>query len=300
MKKYFGGFKSILLRLGARQTNVLMVSMMALSLFSLSLSIKEKRHKTPGDTRGQWQGGDVFTNSLREVKGLKNWMVYKLGNFVESWLFADLAPKKNYIFQEVFRPFGQVSLYRSSEISGEEFESLILNSVPKIYQPKLKLYVRKTMHLATEYQVDPFWVFSIMWVESHFENNARSPMDARGLMQIMPDTGRFIAHKLNLNLEDSSIYDLMWSPGTNIEMGIFYLRYLLDYFDNDYILATMAYNHGPARIKQLINEQEAVISTNLYFKKVRKAYRYLTREYIKTVENASRPVMVTLDKSLNN
>ena len=227
-------------------------------------------------------------------------MVYKLGHFMENWFFSDLAPKPNYLFQEVFRPFGQVSLYRSSEISGEEFETLILQSVPKIYQQKLKLYVRKTMHLATEYQVDPFWIISIMWVESHFENNARSPMDARGLMQIMPGTGKFIAQKLNLDLEEGSIYDLMWSPGTNIEMGIFYLRYLLDYFDNDYILATMAYNHGPARVKQLIDEQNEVISTNQYFKKVKKAYRRLTREYIKTVENASRPVLVTMDKNLNN
>ncbi|OFZ25818.1 MAG: hypothetical protein A2381_11055 [Bdellovibrionales bacterium RIFOXYB1_FULL_37_110] len=299
MKKYVAGFRSFLLQLGARQANVLMVSMMAFSLFSLSLSIKEKKHKTAGYSQGQWHT-DVFAISLQDVKGLKNWMVYKLGHFMENWFFSDLAPKPNYLFQEVFRPFGQVSLYRSSEISGEEFETLILQSVPKIYQQKLKLYVRKTMHLATEYQVDPFWIISIMWVESHFENNARSPMDARGLMQIMPGTGKFIAQKLNLDLEEGSIYDLMWSPGTNIEMGIFYLRYLLDYFDNDYILATMAYNHGPARVKQLIDEQNEVISTNQYFKKVKKAYRRLTREYIKTVENASRPVLVTMDKNLNN
>ena len=300
MKKFIDVFKSILLQLGARQVNVLIVSVLALSLFSLSLSFKENQNKTVGASLGQRHGG-IIMSSLREVTSLKNWVVYKMGNLVETWIFSDLAPKKNYIFQEVYRPFGQVSLYRSAEISGEEFESLILKSVPKIYQPKLKLYIRRTMHLATEYQVDPFWVLSIMWVESHFENNARSPMDARGLMQIMPDTGKFIAQKLNLNLDDeSNIYDLMWSPRTNIEMGIFYLRYLLDYFDNDYIFATMAYNHGPARVKQLLKGQDTVISTNLYFKKVKKAYRYLTREYIKTVENASRPVLVSMDKNLNN
>jgi soluble lytic murein transglycosylase len=49
-------------------------------------------------------------------------------------------------------------------------------------------YLAPTLDLSTNYQIDPFWIISIMMVESGFDFKAQSHKNARGLMQIRPET----------------------------------------------------------------------------------------------------------------
>lgn len=94
--------------------------------------------------------------------------------------------------------------------------------------------------------VDPALVAALMRQESMFDPAAISSAGARGLMQIMPATGRSLARKLGLRYTTRSLHD----AETNLRLGIRYVRDLLRRFDGrvDHMLA--AYNAGPHRVDQ--------------------------------------------------
>ena len=92
------------------------------------------------------------------------------------------------------------------------------------------------------YDLEPAWVASVIRNESRFRPQATSPTGAIGLMQIMPETGEWIA--VQLQLTDYSTASLN-DGALNIALGTWYLRYLLDRF-SDFDAALMAYNAGPS------------------------------------------------------
>ncbi|HOW77234.1 MAG TPA: transglycosylase SLT domain-containing protein [Candidatus Competibacteraceae bacterium] len=93
--------------------------------------------------------------------------------------------------------------------------------------------------------VDPAWVYAVIRQESSFRSDARSPVGALGLMQIMPATGRQIARELR----DADPPDLL-QPETNIRYGAHYLQQILQRLQNNPVLATAAYNAGPNKVMQ--------------------------------------------------
>jgi soluble lytic murein transglycosylase len=66
-------------------------------------------------------------------------------------------------------------------------------------------------------------------------------------MQLMPDTAKEVAKKQKIDLKTEE--DVL-RPETNIRLGLAYLRYLLDRFNGNHLLATVAYNAGPTRAKR--------------------------------------------------
>ena len=80
--------------------------------------------------------------------------------------------------------------------------------------------------------------------ESAFFPEARSPVGARGLMQIMPATGKQVASQLGRKHSSSALYDVEH----NVLLGSAYYRQLLDRFDGNRIFALAAYNAGPHRV----------------------------------------------------
>ncbi len=102
------------------------------------------------------------------------------------------------------------------------------------------------MRNARQYDVDPDWVYAVIRQESAFLHNARSPVGAQGMMQIMPATGKLLARQMKIPAPTPR--DLA-TPETNIRMGVFYLSDLLKQFNGNMILATASYNAGPHRAK---------------------------------------------------
>ena len=92
----------------------------------------------------------------------------------------------------------------------------------------------------------PEWVASVIRNESRFRPQAVSPVGAIGLMQIMPETGTWIAQQLQLTRYSATLLN---DVSLNIEMGTWYLRYLLDRFVT-LDAALMAYNAGPANAER--------------------------------------------------
>ena len=85
-------------------------------------------------------------------------------------------------------------------------------------------------------------VLALLFVESSGYNFAVSPVWARGLMQIMPPTGEELARRLGKPWPGP---DVLFDPALNVELGMTYLRQLLDRYDGHLEQALTAYNAGP-------------------------------------------------------
>lgn len=126
--------------------------------------------------------------------------------------------------------------------------SLLINLFFKNHIYPLK-YKEEVIEYSTEYNLDERLVFSFIKVESNFKRKAESKKGAIGLMQILPSTGEYIAEKINL--DDFDLYD----AETNIQIGCFYIRYLLDKFlDIDTMI--VAYNAGEGKVLEWLNNKE--------------------------------------------
>lgn len=92
--------------------------------------------------------------------------------------------------------------------------------------------------------LDPAWIYGLIRQESRFVQDARSPVGASGLMQIMPATAKWIAKKMGVpNFTPTQITEL----DTNLQFGSFYLKSVFDDLDRSPVLASAAYNAGPGR-----------------------------------------------------
>ena len=97
-----------------------------------------------------------------------------------------------------------------------------------------------------EYDLDPRLVAAVIKVESNFRPDAASHKGARGLMQVIPTTGDWIATQIGLpNFSDARLYD----PDVNIRLGCWYLRNLLTEFKGQLPIALAAYNGGRGNVQ---------------------------------------------------
>ena len=92
--------------------------------------------------------------------------------------------------------------------------------------------------------LDPALIAAVIYAESRFRSQT-SPAGAEGLMQILPSTAEFIAHRTG---GTEFVAGDLATPQINIAYGSWYLRYLLDRYGGDRVLAVAAYNAGHARV----------------------------------------------------
>lgn len=111
-------------------------------------------------------------------------------------------------------------------------------------------YERLVLYHASRHGLDPLLVMALIREESAFAPRAVSRRGARGLMQIMPETGAWIAAQTGLAYEPNQLL----SPDPNIRLGTWYLAYLLRDFGGDPIKALAAYNAGHNRIRDWLDK----------------------------------------------
>lgn len=109
-----------------------------------------------------------------------------------------------------------------------------------------KPYEEYVMAAAEEFQLDPYIIWAVMREESHYRADVFSRVGAVGLMQVMPATGKDIAARLKVDFQESHLLE----PETNIRFGGFYIRSMLNSFDNDIDRALAAYNGGPGNVRR--------------------------------------------------
>lgn len=146
------------------------------------------------------------------------------------------------------------------------------------------LYSDIVTEMAAEYGVDPYLAAAVIHCESSNNKDAVSPVGAVGLMQIMPDTGAWIAEKLEM--EDFT-EERLFEPEVNVRMGCWYIDYLTDRFHGNMTLVLAAYNAGPGNVQKWLEDERISENgtlteipfpeTERYIEKVQRAYeKYLT------------------------
>ena len=136
-------------------------------------------------------------------------------------------------------------------------------------------YSDKIHENAVQQDLNPVLLYGLIRRESAFNKDAHSPAGARGLMQIMPQTGKQIAKDLNERWSGkNSLYD----PVKNLKYGSYYYQKLLNQFNGHYALALAAYNAGPHRVKKWLPDE--AIPADIWIETI--PFRE-TREYVTTV-----------------
>ncbi len=131
-------------------------------------------------------------------------------------------------------------------------------------------------HHASVQRVPHTELMAIARRESAFFPEARSPVGARGLMQIMPATGKAVASQIGKPHTREALY----SVEHNILLGSAYYRQLLDRFDGNRIFALAAYNAGPHRVDRWRNAKGDQVPVDIWVETI--PYRE-TRNYVQAV-----------------
>ena len=151
-------------------------------------------------------------------------------------------------------------------------------SVPRLglelYYPRA--YDAAVRRAAAAQQLPAHLVFGIVHQESGFDPTARSRAGARGLMQIMPATGRELARRMKLPYSLQRLHD----PDYSLRLGTTYFRQMLATFDNQLELALAGYNGGPGRIQRLWQQQGPARQVDLFLEDLSLAE---SRNYVKRI-----------------
>lgn len=123
--------------------------------------------------------------------------------------------------------------------------------VPKFMYPVK--FSEQVNRYCEEYELDKKLIYSVIKAESGFDESNRSHTGARGLMQIMPETGEWAAKTMGLN-EYSS--ENLYEADTNIHIGCWYIRYLIDMYNGNTITALAAYNAGHGNVSKWLKDSQ--------------------------------------------
>jgi peptidoglycan lytic transglycosylase len=143
---------------------------------------------------------------------------------------------------------------------------------------------------AAEKHLDPALIAGVIYAETKFDPRP-SPAGAEGLMQILPSTAEFLAHLSGgVRFQTGDLA----TPSINIAYGSYYLRYLLDHYAGNAMLAVAAYNAG------LTNVDEWVANAHAQGRELTVAAIPFsqTREYVRRVQSAQRAYRATYPSRL--
>ena len=121
--------------------------------------------------------------------------------------------------------------------------------------------------------LEPTFVAGVIYAESRFQPDAESHREAYGLMQMLPETARFVGRK-------SGIEGDFRDPRTNIRLGTWYLGYLDDRYKGNERLMLAAYNSGEGTVDGWVSDEGFDIAKDIPFKE--------TREYVERSLEAQR------------
>ena len=168
--------------------------------------------------------------------------------------------------------------YRIGRLLKEETPEAFPYAVEYVQYPLLHRDVIKKY--AEQYDLDPFLVAGLIRQESAYSAKVTSPAGARGLMQIMPATGKRVARELNLKGYSAA---RLYEPELNIAIGTAYLAGLLEDFDGNLFRTLAAYNAGPKATKKWwTTEQtgmEEEIVENISYNETRNYVKYVLRNH---------------------
>jgi len=160
-----------------------------------------------------------------------NALAWRLKSPGEITLLAELASQIHSRRGSVVT--GKIGIYRGFDLDRYAYP---LNAMPH--------YKRLTVK-----KVDTAFILALARQESEFNAKAKSPVGARGMMQIMPGTARQIARQHKVRYSRARLTS---DPSYNISLGVAHLHDLIEKYNGSYILTLVAYNAGPRRVNEWI------------------------------------------------
>jgi soluble lytic murein transglycosylase len=131
-------------------------------------------------------------------------------------------------------------------------------------------------HHASLQSVPSTELMAIARRESAFFPQANSPVGARGLMQLMPATGKQVASSLGKRHSNADLYEV----DHNVLLGSTYYKQLLDRYDGNRVFALTAYNAGPHRVDRWRHKAGETVSVEIWIETI--PYKE-TRNYVQAV-----------------
>ena len=145
-------------------------------------------------------------------------------------------------------------------------------------------YTATIREVSKENDLDPAFVAGVIYTESRFRPDVESHREAYGLMQLLPESARYIQRK-------SSIEGDYRDPEVNIRLGTWFLGYLKDRYNGDERLMLAAYNSGEGNVDAWASDEGFDIAKDIPYKETRhyvnnalearQAYRELYGENLK-------------------
>jgi soluble lytic murein transglycosylase-like protein len=155
---------------------------------------------------------------------------------------ADQAAQETKAIQESHETLERVKAHRRAQQATFVSKIIRLHTSPKEDVRGLAEIIVSESEKAN---FDPLFVAAVIRSESMFKNRAISSRGAKGLMQLMPATGKYISERENIALKKS---DDLHDPAINVRIGIAYLKYLEAKFHGNRERVLLAYNWGPANV----------------------------------------------------
>ncbi len=179
----------------------------------------------------------------------------------------------------------QEAIFKAADAGGTEFAASLLTA-PWPYvggglssgaQARAVTYWPLMLKAASQFNLDPLLIRSVIQAESAFNPLALSPKGAMGLMQLMPATARRmgVADGRTDASEEwrvASVAALLQQPEVNIQAGSKYLAYLMQLFEGNTELAVAAYNAGEGAVQRAGRRIPPYPETQAYVRKVLALY----------------------------
>ncbi|MGQ9424641.1 transglycosylase SLT domain-containing protein [Gilvimarinus sp. F26214L] len=137
-------------------------------------------------------------------------------------------------------------------------------------------YEKEVASASASTNIEPHLLYAIARQESAFAADARSPAGAMGLMQLLPSTAKRTAREQGMRYDYWDLID----PNQNIQLGSRYLHGLLTRFNGNPILAAAAYNAGPYRVQQWLENGDRQLPYDIWIETI--PYKE-TRNYVQNV-----------------
>ncbi len=205
-------------------------------------------------------------NAIRRIGAL--WNLGELGLAMQEWQWLmshhpdETAALSEYALREHW-----YSLAVAATIKGGHWD-YIAHRFPLAYR---QAFAQRGSDLG----LDPRLLMSIARRESAFNPEAVSPVGARGLMQVMPDTARHLSRVLNIPYPGS---DGLKDADTNIRLASQYVKELSDRYHGNLIAVLAGYNAGPSRADVWLRENQGEFDQLIESITFRE-----TRDYVKAV-----------------
>lgn len=246
---------------------------------------KMPRHLNPPITKAQIRSFEKNPSLKRALRFYENNLVYE-GNREWNWAYRGMKLSDMPHLAEYARLLGITHRQINSAQRGQ---SAVLELLyPRAYEQPIK-------NAAAAANLPEYWVFGLIRQESRFVPYANSSVGAKGLMQLMPGTARWVARKMSMTgYRRSQITNL----NTNLIIGSHYLKMVQSALEGSVPLATAGYNAGPnrpqlwrSRLKKPV--EGAAFAENIPFNETRGYVRNVTANAVHYSRYEGKPVRLT-------